>query len=222
MDIRKFFKSGNGSGSGGGGGSGSGGGVGKKENIIDKVKNIKKNRENRENRENIKTHIVFTDGSTINNGKKGAIGGIGIFFSDNSSENVSMPLRVIDVTNNKCELEAVRRAIKIIVGRVDFNEREFIKIYTDSKYLIDCITKWSDKWAANGWRKSGSSQGKSGEIKNLNLIKEIKLDYMRYNIQFCHVKAHTTFTGDKNSEEYRIWYGNFKADELAMAGTLMN
>ena len=135
-----------------------------------------------------------------------------------------MPLRVIDVTNNKCELEAVRRAIKIIVGRVDFNEREFIKIYTDSKYLIDCITKWSDKWAANGWRKSGSSsgKGKSGEIKNLNLIKEIKLDYMRYNIQFCHVKAHTTFTGDKNSEEYRIWYGNFKADELAMAGTLMN
>ena len=97
MDIRKFFKSGSGNGSGSGGG-----GVGKKENIIDKVKNIKKNRENRENRENIKTHIVFTDGSTINNGKKGAIGRIGIFFSDNSSENVSMPLRVIDVTNSAC------------------------------------------------------------------------------------------------------------------------
>jgi ribonuclease HI len=35
---------------------------------------------------------IFTDGSCINNGKKNSKGGIGVFFGDNDTKNVSQEL----------------------------------------------------------------------------------------------------------------------------------
>jgi len=171
----------------------------------------------------IKTHIAFTDGSCFDNGTKKAIGGIGVFFEDDSLENISNAL-ILDndvVTNNKCELEAVRQAILVIVNRKDFQYDDFIKIYSDSKYLIDSITKWSNTWAKNGWTRK-NKKGKKVAVKNVELIKEIRHLHLKYNIELIHCKAHTTFKGDKNSPEYKIWYGNKMADELAVKGTTMN
>ena len=63
----------------------------------------------------------------------------------------------------------------------------------------------------NDWKKADNKP-----IKNLNLIK--KLYYYTRNFQVIflkHVKAHKTKPSDENSEEYRLWYGNFMADKLA-------
>ena len=216
MDIRKYF------------------GVKSTKNVSNDVNNINLNIDNSKNiglakglgrglgngiQKNNKVWKVFTDGSTIGNGKKGAKGGIGVFFGDLSPDNIGEKMetsgRGKPVTNNFCELEAVRRAIIVIINKKDFGEKDIIQIYTDSQYLIDCITVWSNTWMKNGWKRKKGGQMVS--IKNKELIQNIKMNYMRYSIRFIKVKAHCNFIGEKdlNNPEYYEWYGNFMADKLA-------
>ena len=164
---------------------------------------------------------VFTDGSTINNGKRNAKGGIGIFFEDESPDNVGEEFNINGKTsNNICELEAVRRAINIIIKKKEFKSNDKILICSDSAYVIDCITKWSNTWEKNGWMRRNKG-GKKVPVKNVELIKEIKKLYYQYTIQFKHIKAHRNLSDEikKSSLEYKEWYGNKMADELANIGS---
>ena len=164
---------------------------------------------------------VFTDGSAINNGKKNARGGIGIFFSDDNTNNIGEEFSIEDKTsNNICELEAVRRAIEIISEDKEFKDTDLILVCSDSSYVIDCITKWSNTWEKNGWKRKNKS-GKMSVVKNLDLIKSIKSMYYKYNIQFKHIKAHRVLGSEvsKDSLEYTEWYGNKMADEYANIGS---
>ena len=99
------------------------------------------------------------------------------------------------------------------------NLEDIILVYTDSKYLIDSITKWSANWERNGWMRRNKS-GKLTPVKNVELIKQIKGLTIINNVQFKHVKAHQKepFGVDKNSYQYFEWYGNFMADKLANDG----
>ena len=164
---------------------------------------------------------VFTDGSTINNGKRNAKGGIGIFFDDDSPDNLGEEFNINGKTsNNICELEAVRRAINIIIKKKEFKSNNKILICSDSTYVIDCITKWSNTWEKNGWMRRNKG-GKKVPVKNVELIKEIKKLYYQYTIQFKHIKAHRNLNPEikKSSLEYKEWYGNKMADELANIGS---
>ena len=115
----------------------------------------------------------FTDGSTINNGKRNAKGGIGIFFEDESPDNVGEEFNINGKTsNNICELEAVRRAINIIIKK-EFKSNDKILICSDSAYVIDCITKWSNTWEKNGWMRR-NKRGKKVPVKNVELIKKLR------------------------------------------------
>jgi ribonuclease HI len=112
---------------------------------------------------------IFTDGSTINNGKKNAIGGIGIYIPKQGEiEEWSLSYSLISaqdcsikVTNQISELIAIilgiEKAIKLT--------KDTIYVYTDSKYSIECATTWSKSWIKNNWKKS---TGKV--IENLWLI----------------------------------------------------
>ena len=62
------------------------------------------------------TYKVYTDGSTFNNGKKNAIGGIGVYFPHKKLDNISEPFTDDLATNNKCELEACRQALLSITS----------------------------------------------------------------------------------------------------------
>ena len=61
---------------------------------------------------------VYTDGSCINNGKKGSKGGIGIYFGENDERNVSKTVNLEKVTNNIAELKAVNEALDILYNYV--------------------------------------------------------------------------------------------------------
>ena len=166
---------------------------------------------------------VWTDGSCLANGKKNAIGGIGVFFADDSPLNISEPVKPLKgaVTNNIAELEAVRRAILAIVEQEEYEVDDDILVYTDSQYLINCINKWSQTWAKNGWIRK-NTKGKKVPVKNKELIQEVKGLCIKYQVVLSHCKAHTNFYGNKDSKEYKIWYGNKRADELAVAGSEQN
>ena len=138
----------------------------------------------------IKTYEVFVDGSTFNNGRSNSKGGIGIFFADNDSKNVSSEIKFKKVTNNICELKACIEAIKIIVNKEQSNENFFkILIYSDSQYTINSIVNWASMWKFNDWKRK-VTKNKFVDIKNKGLIKELHDMYNKYNIRFKHVKAH--------------------------------
>jgi ribonuclease HI len=145
---------------------------------------------------------VYTDGSCINNGFENARAGIGVFFKDNDSRNVSTKVNGKQ-TNNTAELKAIKMVYKILKNDIKNNKN--INIFTDSKYAIKCCTDYGEKNYNNKWKD---------EIPNLNLVKEIYELYKNCsNVKFIHVKAHT-----KNSDIHS--YGNSQADYLANCGAL--
>ena len=142
---------------------------------------------------------IYTDGSCAFNGMKGATCGIGIYFCEtnrNKINDVSELLLIDNPTNNYAELFAIDTAIKIIIDK-DLSDKH-INLYTDSKYSIDCITKWYEGWVKND----------KLDRPNIEVIQSIYDNVQRLNIDFHHVFAHT----NKN-DIHSI--GNSRADSLA-------
>ena len=156
--------------------------------------------------ENYNTNIVlddnitiYTDGSCAFNGMKGATCGIGIHFSEtnrNKLNDVSQLLDVEKPTNNFAELCAIDKAIQIIIDKKLTKNK--IHLYTDSKYSIDCVTRWYEKWV------------KCNKLNrpNIDIITSIYNNIRDLNIDFHHVFGHT-----KNNDKHSI--GNDRADNLA-------
>ena len=90
----------------------------------------------------MKEIIIFTDGSC-----KGPIknkrGGCGVYFPKYTKYNISYKLKKENITNQVAELTACIKGIEKVLSKIVFYK---IIIYTDSMYLINSITTWSDKW----------------------------------------------------------------------------
>ena len=144
---------------------------------------------------------VFTDGACSNNGKMGSKAGIGIYVSDNSPYNISQTIQGKQ-TNNTAELSAIIKVFSVFQDEIS-NQKQ-ITIFSDSKYSIQCFTKWSQGWVKNNWKKKDNT-----DILNKELIKTGYELFMKYkNVSLHHVKAHT----DKSDE---LSNGNREADKLA-------
>jgi ribonuclease HI len=164
----------------------------------------------------MKQIIIFTDGAVPNNQTKGnRKGGVGVFFGDNDSRNISLGLKETTstkVTNQVCELLACIMAIEKIITTQEIINKKII-IYTDSMYIVNTITLWGQNWAKNDWKKADNKP-----IQNEDLVKKLYYLSKNINVNYQHVKAHTK-TPDKNSEKYFEWYGNYMADKLAVQAT---
>ena len=158
---------------------------------------------------------IFTDGSSLNNGQKNKYhaGGIGVYFED-TKEMISEKLTG-KITNNIAELKACIKSINHVVNRDNYNNNTII-LYSDSEYVINSITKWATTWKKNDWKKYDKKRKGKVEIKNKELIIELHTLYNTYPITFIHTKAHGKKPSMKNIKEYKIWYGNYMADKLAV------
>ena len=159
--------------------------------------------------------IIYTDGSTTNNGKANAIGGFGIYIPKLSCE-ISYKLestKNIKITNQLSELLAIMYVLEYIKDKSI--DDDIVYIYTDSLYSINCITKWCKNWKKNNWKNT-----KNKTIENYILITRIYdfINNFHKNIIFKHVRSHQN-EPDKDSDSYQHWYGNNKADKLATNGT---
>jgi len=90
-------------------------------------------------------------------------------------------------TNNTAELNALYKALLLA------SKAQNAIIYSDSKYSIDCITKWAYNWKKNGWTKKG------GDIKNLEIIQLSHNLYeeIKHTTKIEYVKAHTGIEGNE-------------------------
>ena len=76
-----------------------------------------------------------------------------------------------------------------------------VDLYTDSKYLLDGITKWIKGWQRNGWLTSAKKP-----VKNDDLWRRLSEAMSRHEVTWLWVKGHA---GDP---------GNERADALARRG----
>ena len=152
---------------------------------------------------------VFCDGSSLNNSSKNKqrSGVIGVFFNDDDARNISEVINTEKITNQVAELLACIKALYILKND---NFKGFIYIYTDSMYVINCIITYCKKWEKQGWVKEDKTA-----IENLELIKELYSLTKEMKVIYKHCRAHQNEPSNKNSEEYKIWYGNNMADMLA-------
>jgi len=108
---------------------------------------------------------VYTDGSTVGNGKRGAKGGWGAFFSDPRIPPIYKSLigsSKQKVTNNVCEIIAVIEAIKVMQSPIYSNivsEYKSIMIFSDNRWTIDSVTKWYSSRIKNNWMRQDWKKG---------------------------------------------------------------
>ncbi len=156
---------------------------------------------------------VYTDGSASNNGKPGCIAGYGVFFGDNDERNISEPFLLAPLTNNRAELYACIKAIEQYV----LEGNSTLVIHSDSRYVIDSLTKWIHKWKKKGWKTS-----KNKPVKNKDLICQLdRLITLYTNDDMKFIFKHVSAHGKKIETDERR-YGNDMADLLATQGTKKN
>ena len=116
------------------------------------------------------------------------------------------------------ELLACIKALQIIINGQLYKNNDIIYICTDSSYVINCMTKWYQLWTKNGFK---TTAGK--DVENIDLIKLLYELKSKFITIFKHVTAHREApTDDKDSDEYKLWYGNHMADKLATTANREN
>ena len=132
---------------------------------------------------------IYTDGSALGNPGKG--GWAAILMSGETKKELSGGDP--DTTNNRMEMMGVIQALSALKKPCK------VKLYTDSAYVVNSITKgWMSGWKENGWKKKG-------ELKNVDLWKQIDKLLQIHDVEFIWVKGHA-------ENQY-----NNRCDELARA-----
>jgi ribonuclease HI len=124
--------------------------------------------------------IVTTDGSAL--GNPGYAGWAWVV-----SEHEWGSGNAQKATNNQMELRAVLEALK------QAPEDTEVLVRSDSRYAIDCLTKW-----VHGWRKRGWKTADGKDVANRELIEEILLHMGRNRVRFEWVRGHD---GDEWNEQ---------------------
>lgn len=104
-------------------------------------------------------------------------------------------------TNNTAELNGLLSSFQLAQHFIEKNKEQTICILSDSKYSIDCITKWAKGWQAKGW-----TRGKGEEIKNLALVQQCYALYktMHTKITIRHVKGHANIEGNELADRMAV------------------
>lgn len=139
----------------------------------------------------MKEVTIYTDGACSGNPGPGGWGAILQYGAHTKEISGGDP----HTTNNKMELLGVISALELL------REPCCVELYSDSKYVIDGITKgWARGWKARGWKKADKTPAKNPELWDRLLV---LLD--QHDVRFHWVKGHA-------ENPY-----NNRCDELAVA-----
>jgi ribonuclease HI len=145
---------------------------------------------------------IYIDGACSNNGNSNAKAGYGIYFGKNDKRNEYERI-VGKQTNNTGEITAFIRCMEILSSE-EMSSEDKIKIYTDSEYVIKCITTYGKKLEENNWKTD-----KNKNPPNIELVKKAYILYSSSKkVKIYYIEAHTT-----KMDEHSI--GNREADKLA-------
>lgn len=143
--------------------------------------------------------IVFTDGAA--KGNPGPGGWAAIIVTP-AGEVIELGGGAAHTTNNKMELSGAIGALEHLrrtPGRIE--------IHTDSKYLIDGITKW-----IHGWRRKGWKTATGGDVLNRDLWESLAAllgERGRENgVSWRHVRGHAGIAGNERADAIAVSFAN--------------
>jgi ribonuclease HI len=118
----------------------------------------------------MKEIFLYTDGSCLKN--PGVGGYCGILKYNNNEKIISN--YEDNTTNNRMELKAVIESLKVL------KEPCIVHLYSDSKYVLDGLSKWIFNWIKKNFR----------DVKNIDLWKEYLEVSKVHKIHVNWVKGH--------------------------------
>lgn len=126
--------------------------------------------------------IAYTDGACLGNPGPGGWG-VRILYPDDTVRELGG--RAAATTNNRMELQGAIEALQLLQAYAR------AAIFTDSRYVIDGITKWLPAWRRRGWITSTNTP-----VKNRDLW--MTLERLSHpGVTWRHVRGHS---GDPNNE----------------------
>jgi len=119
---------------------------------------------------------IYTDGGCLGNPGRGGYGAI-LVCGEHRRE---LSGGYQHTTNNRMELMAC------IVGMEALKRQCTVTVYSDSKYLVDGVSKgWAAKWKRNNWKKSGGDRA-----ENVDLWERLLAVIGKHQVNFVWVKGH--------------------------------
>lgn len=138
----------------------------------------------------MKEVTLYTDGACSGNPGPGGWGAILVYM--NYKKEMSGGEK--ETTNNRMELMAA------IEGLSALKEPCKVKLVSDSKYLIDGLSKgWARSWRSKGWKKSDGKQALNIELWEKLLELE---DY--HSIEYEWVKGHAGHPYNERCDEMAV------------------
>ena len=133
---------------------------------------------------------IWTDGACSGNPGPGGWGAV-LRYGETEKEFSGAEAAT---TNNRMELMAAIQALEAL------KRPSRVRVHTDSKYVMDGVTKWIHGWKKNGWRTADKKP-----VKNVELWQRLDAAQKSHKLKWIWVKGHS---GHPENE---------RADELARA-----
>lgn len=118
---------------------------------------------------------IFTDGACKGNPGPGGWGALLRMGSHEKELSGSDP----ETTNNRMEMTAAIRALNALIEPCD------VTLHTDSRYVIDGITKWVEGWKKRGWINASKKP-----VRNEDLWHDLIEAAAPHTIHWQWVKGH--------------------------------
>lgn len=145
---------------------------------------------------------IYTDGACTGNPGPGGWGVV-VYFDDGSVHELGDASK--KTTNNRMEMQAAIAALEFLKSS---GQNKPITLYTDSEYLINCVTKWVKGWKRKGWKKS---DGKP--VLNQDLL-QILDNLNNQQIKWQHVRGHAGNIGNERCDTIARGFASGKIPSL--------
>ncbi|GAW86504.1 ribonuclease HI [Bathymodiolus platifrons methanotrophic gill symbiont] len=134
----------------------------------------------------IKIVEIYTDGACRGNPGPG---GWGVWLKRGDAEKELFGGEQ-ETTNNRMELMAAIQALEIL------NQPCAVKLYSDSKYVLQGITEWMVNWKKRGWKTAAKKP-----VKNEDLWRRLDSAMQKHEIDWTWVKGHSGNPGNERADQ---------------------
>ncbi|MBB4098495.1 ribonuclease HI [Sphingomonas kyeonggiensis] len=129
---------------------------------------------------------IATDGACKGNPGKG---GWGVVLRMGSTEK-ELSGGEAHTTNNRMEMMAAIQGLKALTRPCR------VTLSTDSRYVMDGLTKWIHGWMKNGWRTADKKP-----VKNADLWQELLAAAKPHQVKWVWVKGHAGHPDNERADK---------------------
>ncbi len=129
---------------------------------------------------------IWTDGACSGNPGPGGWGAV--LRADGHEKELSGAEAA--TTNNRMELMAAIEALSAL------KKPSTVRLHTDSKYVMDGVTKWIHGWKKNGWKTADKKP-----VKNEDLWRALDAANARHQVTWKWVKGHSDDVMNDRADE---------------------